>query len=114
LAPSARTAPEGEAEGLELLAHLFGGGQPSFLYPTLVIQERLAVSAWSLLPGAAVDQSRFIVNMTPATGVSLERLDKAFDRALTKFVQEGIEAGELERAKTRMVADPIYARDTQS
>ena len=114
LAPSARTAPEGEAEALELLAHLFGGGQTSFLYRTLVIEERIAVSAWSYYHGAAVDQSRFIVNMTPAPGVSLEMLDKAFDRALTRFVQDGIEAGDLERAKTRMVADAIYARDSQS
>ena len=114
LAPSARTAPEGEAEALELLAHLFGGGQTSFLYRTLVIEERIAVSAWAYYHGAAVDQSRFIVTMTPAPGVSLEMLDKAFDRTLTRFVQEGIEAGDLERAKTRMVADAIYARDSQS
>ena len=87
LAPSARTAPEGEAEALELLAHLLGGGQTSFLYRTLVIEERIAVSAWAYYHGAAVDQSRFIVNMTPAPGVSLEMLDKAFDRALAKFVR---------------------------
>jgi zinc protease len=114
LAPSARTAPEGEAEALELLAHLFGGGQTSFLYRTLVMEERIAVSAWAYYHGAAVDQSRFIVNMTPAPGVSLEMLDKAFDQALTKFVHDGIDAGDLERAKTRMVADAIYARDSQS
>ena len=69
LAPSARTAPEGEAEALELLAHLLGGGQTSFLYRTLVMEERIAVSAWAYYHGAAVDQSRFIVNMTPAPGV---------------------------------------------
>jgi zinc protease len=114
LAPSARTAPEGDAEALELLAHLFGGGQTSFLYRTLVMEERIAVSAWAYYHGATVDQSRFIVNMTPAPGVSLEMLDKAFDRALARFVQEGVEAGDLERAKTRMVADAIYARDSQS
>jgi zinc protease len=114
LAPSARTAPEGEAEALELLAHLFGGGQTSFLYRTLVMEDRIAVSAWAYYHGAAVDQSRFIVNMTPAPGVSLEMLDKAFDQALTKFVHDGIDAGDLERAKTRMVADAIYARDSQS
>ena len=114
LAPSALTAPEGEAEALELLAHLLGGGQTSFLYRTLVIEERIAVSAWAYYHGAAVDQSRFIINMTPAPGVSLEMLDKAFDRVLAKFVHDGIEAGDLERAKTRMVADAIYARDSQS
>ena len=97
-----------------MLAHLLGGGQTSFLYRTLVIEEKLAVSAWAYYHGAALDQSRFIVNMTPAPGVSLETLDKAFDRALAKFVEDGIDAGDLERAKTRLVADAIYARDSQS
>jgi zinc protease len=114
LAPSARTAREGEAEALEVLAHLLGGGQTSFLYRTLVMEERLAVSAWAYYHGGALDQSRFIVTMTPAQGVSLETLDKAFDRTLARFVQNGIDAGDLERAKTRMVADAIYARDSQS
>jgi zinc protease len=114
LAPSARTAREGEGEALEVLAHLIGGGQTSFLYRTLVIEERLAISAWAYYHGGALDQSRFIATMTPAQGVSLETLDKAFDRTLARFVQEGIDAGDLERAKTRMVADAIYARDSQS
>ena len=97
-----------------MLGHLLGGGQTSLLYRTLVMEERLAVSAWAYYHGAALDQSRFIVNMTPAPGVSLETLDKAFDRTLAKFFREGVEAGELERAKTRLVADAIYARDSQS
>ena len=33
---------------------------------------------------------------------------------LAKFLAEGIDAGALERAKTRLVADAIYARDSQS
>jgi zinc protease len=114
LAPSYRTAQPGEAEALEVLAHLLGGGQTSFLYRMLVMEERLAVSAWAYYHGTALDQSRFIVNLTPAPGVSLEGLDEAFDRALTKFLNEGVEKGALERAKTRLVADAIYARDSQS
>ena len=114
LAPSYRIAAAGEAEALEVLAHLLGGGQTSFLYRMLVMEERLAVSAWAYYHGTALDQSRFIVNLTPAPGVSLEGLDEAFDRALTKFLNEGVEKGALERAKTRLVADAIYARDSQS
>jgi len=41
-------------------------------------------------------------------------LDKAFDRVLAKFVAEGVEPGALERAKTRLIADALYARDSQS
>jgi len=114
LAPSVRTASAGEAEALEVAAHLLGGGPTSFLYRRLVIEEKLAVSAWAYYHGAALDESRFIIHMTPAPGVKLETLDHAFDRALASFADDGFDPGDLERAKTRMVADAIYARDSQS
>jgi zinc protease len=114
LVPSCRTASPGESETLEVLAHLLGGGQTSLLYRELVMEEKLAVSAWAYYQGTALDESRFIANATPAPGVSLETLDKAFDRVLAKFVADGIDAGALERAKTRLVADAVYARDSQS
>ncbi len=114
LAPSCRTAAPGESEALDLLGHLIGGGQTSLLYRELVIEQKLAVSAWAYYHGSALDQSRFIANATPAPGVALETLDKAFDKVLAKFLADGIDESALERAKTRLVADAIYARDSQS
>jgi zinc protease len=114
LAPSCRTALPGESEALEVLGHLLGGGQTSLLYRTLVIEEKLAVSAWAYYHGTALDQSRFIINLTPAPGIPLGALDKAFDRMLAKFLKEGVDPAALERAKTRLVADATYARDSQS
>ena len=114
LTPSYHTAAEGEAEALEALAHLLGGGQTSLLYRMLVIEEKLAVSAWAYYHGGALDKSRLIVNLTPAPGVSLETLDAAFDRVLAKFLQDGVDGDALGRAKTRLTADAIYARDSQS
>jgi len=114
LAPSARTGGPGESETLDVLAHLLGGGQTSVLYRALVIEEKLAVSGWAYYHGAALDQTRLIFSLTPAPGVALETLDKAFDRVLAKFLQEGVDKDALERAKTRLVADATYARDSQS
>ena len=114
LAPSCRTAAAGESEAIEVLGHLLGGGQTSFLYRKLVIEEKLAVSTWGYYYSTALDQSRMIFNITPAPGVSLETLDKAFERTLASFLQSGVEPGSLERAKTRLVADATYARDSQS
>ncbi len=114
LVPSCRTASPGQSETLEVLAHLLGGGQTSLLYRELVMEEKLAVSAWAYYQGTALDESRFIASASPAPGVSLETLDKAFDRVLARFVADGIDAGALERAKTRLVADAVYARDSQS
>jgi len=91
-----------------------GGGQTSLLYKSLVVEDKRAVSAWAYYHGTALDESRFIANLTPAPGVGLEALDKAFDRVLAKFLKEGVDKAALERAKTRLVADAIYARDSQS
>ena len=55
-----------------MLGHLFGGGQTSHLFRTLVIEEKVAVSAWAYYHGTALDESRFIINVTPAPGVTLE------------------------------------------
>ena len=68
LAPSCRTAAPGESEALDVLGHLIGGGQTSLLYRELVIEQKLAVSAWAYYHGSALDQSRFIANATPAPG----------------------------------------------
>ncbi len=114
LTPSCRTAAPGKSEALEVLGHLMGGGMTSFLYRTLVIEKKIAVSTWAYYHSTALDESRFIVNITPAPGVSLEALDAEFDHALARFLQQGIEPGALERAKTRLVADATYARDSQS
>ena len=114
LVPSCRTAGPGESEALDVLGHLIGGGQTSLLYRELVMEQKLAVSAWAYYHGTALDQSRFIANATPAPGVALEAIDKAFDRVLAKFLVEGVDEAALERAKTRLVADAIYARDSQS
>jgi zinc protease len=114
LAPSHRTAAPGESEALDVLAHLLGGGQTSLLYRKLVLEDKQAVAAGAYYMGAALDETRFYLYAVPAPGVSLPDLDAAIDRVLHAFVAEGVEAKALERAKTRLVADAIYAQDSQA
>lgn len=114
LVPSYRTAAPGEAEALEILAHMLGGGATSALYETLVVEEKIAVGAGAYYLGSAVDDTRFWVYATPAPDVSLDALDQAIDRVIRKFVEEPIDAAHLTRAKTRLVADAVYAQDSQA
>lgn len=111
--PSYRTAAPGEAEALETLAHMLGGGATSVLYETLVVDRKLAVSAGAYYAGSAVDDTRFWVYATPAHGVSLEALDAAIDETLKTFVETPIDSERLRRSKTRLVADATYAQDSQ-
>jgi len=113
LTPSQHTAAPGESEALEVLAHLLGGGQTALLYRKLVVVEKRAVAAGAYYMGSAFDDTRFFLYAIPAPGVSLPDLDAGVDRILAGLLAEGVDAGELERAKTRLVAEAIYAQDSQ-
>jgi zinc protease len=114
LAPSHRTGAPGESETLDVVAHLLGGGQTSLLYRRLVLEDKLAVAAGAYYMGSAVDETRFYLYAMPVSGVSLTELDAAVDRVLASFLADGVDAAALERAKTRLVADAIYAQDSQA
>lgn len=111
--PSYRTGAPGEAEALETLAHMIGGGATSVLYETLVVKRKLAVNAGAYYAGSAVDDTRFWIYATPAPDVSLETLDAAIDETIKAFIATPIDPTHLRRSKTRLIADATYARDSQ-
>ncbi len=114
IVPSALTAKAGEQDALELLSHLLGGGQTSLLYRKLVLEQQIAVAAGAYYMGGAVDDTRFFLYAVPAEGVSLEALDAAIEAELAAVQREGVAADDLARAKTRMIADAVYAQDSQA
>ena len=114
LCPSHATAAPGESEALEVLAHLIGGGSTSHLYRKLVVESHKAVAAGAYYAGSALDDTRFFLYGMPAEGVSLPELDAAFDAAVEGFLAEGVSDEDLERGKTRLVAEAVYAQDSQA
>ena len=113
LVPSYRTGKPGEAEALEVLAFLLGGGQTSVLFKRLVMQDRVAVAAGAHYIGTALDETRFFIYAIPAPGISLEKLDEAIEAILAQVGRVGFDEADIARAKTRLVAEAIYARDSQ-
>jgi zinc protease len=113
LVPSYRTAKPGEAEALEVLAFLLGGGQTSILFKTLVMQDKIAVSAGTHYMGTALDETRFFIYAMPVPGVSLETLDAAIEAIIGKYAKTGFAEADIVRAKNRLIAEAIYARDSQ-
>jgi len=114
LVPSYATAKPGEAEALDVLAHVVGHGSTSRLYRKLVAEKNLATSAGAWYQGSALDLSRLGVYASPKPGTTLPQLEEATDAVLAEVAQQGITADELERAKTRMIADVVYDQDNQS
>ena len=113
LAPTYTTGKSGEAEALDVLAHVLGRGSNSRLYQTLVVDKGIAVNAGANYDGTAVDATRLSVYGTPKPGTSLPQLEAAIDAVLAEVIENGVTADELERAKNRMIADAVYANDNQ-
>ena len=114
LVPSATTAKAGEAEALDVLAHILGGGTTSRLYHTLVVERGLAVNAGGWYQDSALDATRFGISGTPKPGVTLPQLEEAIDAVVSEVIAKGVATDEVERAKSRLIADTVYAQDNQA
>ncbi|HEX2265357.1 MAG TPA: pitrilysin family protein [Solirubrobacterales bacterium] len=114
LTPSCISAKNGEALALELLAEILGGGPTSYLYRKLVMEQAVAVNAGSWYMGSAMEDTRFSLYAVPGAGVGLDALEGAVDEAVARVPADALDAESIARAKTRLVAETIYASDSQS
>lgn len=114
LAPSALTGTGRESVALEVLAELLGGGPTSYLYRTLVLEKGVAVNAGAWYMASAIDDTRFSLFLVPAHGVSLDAAEEALDAALAGLVDGALTEAAITRAKTRLVAETVYAADSQT
>ena len=114
LVPSATTAKPGESEALEVLEFILGHSNTGRLYRTLVIDRELAVGAGAWYSGSALDATQFGIYASPKAGVGLPAIEAAVDAVIDDVVAKGVTADEVERAKNRMIADAIYAQDSQA
>jgi zinc protease len=114
VAPSYASAEPGEAEALDLLSEILGGGLRSRLYQELVVKAGVATAAGAFYRGSSLDPSTFTVYATPRTPDGLAAVEAAVKAEIAKIVSDGIGADELERAKNRFARSVIFARDNQS
>jgi zinc protease len=114
LVPSATTAAKGESPALDVLAQLMGNGSNSYLYRALVVDKGLAVSASASYQGTAVDDTQFTISVSPKPGVDFAAVEQTIDAVIAEVAQNAVRAGDLERVKTQLIAEAIYAQDNQA
>jgi zinc protease len=114
LSPSYTSGRPGEAEAIDVLTHILGRGANSRLYQKLVIESGVAVSAGASYYGTALDATRLGVYATPKPGTSLTQIEEAIDAVIAELVEKGVTQDELERSRNRLIADAVYAQDSQS
>ena len=111
--PSYTEAKPGEGEALETLAQLMGGDATSALYRELVVKRKLASDAGASYSGYARDSGEFDVYAVPRPGVRMDVLEHNIDQVMEGFNTAHPKTADLERAKTQLVADSVYRRDSQ-
>ena len=113
LVPSAVTASPEQTAALEVLAQLMGTGSNSALYRSLVIDHALAVNTNAGYQGTAIDATQFMIAASPKPGVEFAKVEQAIDGVIASLKQDTVDAESLERAKTQLIAQAVYAQDSQ-
>jgi zinc protease len=113
LAPSHATAEPGEAEALEVLAEVLGGGPTSRLHNSLVVAAKSAAYAEASYSGYGLDGGIFFIEAAPNPGGGLDAIEAEIDAVIAAIAAEGVSEDELNLARNRIVADTVYALDNQ-
>jgi zinc protease len=111
-APSYRAGETQYAYALQVLAEVLGGGATSRLYKGLVIDHPLALGAGAFYDPDVLDLATFGFYATLRKGVSTDEFEAALDAEVKKALRDGVTAEEVDRAKKRMQAEAVYARDS--
>jgi zinc protease len=114
LVPSAATATAGESPALEVLAQLMGGGSNSYLYRALVVDHPLAVNAGAGYQGTSLDATQFMISASPKSGVEFSQVEQVIDNVISEVGQDTARPEDLDRVKTQLIAEAIYAQDNQA
>jgi zinc protease len=105
---------EGDAEALDLLSEILGGGIRSRLYQELVVEQGLAASAGAYYAGDALDDGTFMIYGSPRGDATLEDVQTAANVEVDRIIAEGVTETELNQARNRFLKAVIFARDSQT
>jgi zinc protease len=112
LAPSYTAGEKQYAYALQVLAEVVGGGPTARLYRALVLDKGVALDAGAFYSPGSLDLTTFGFYATPKKDLPLGDLEDAFAAVIKAVLTDGVSAEEVERAKKRMRAQAVYARDS--
>ncbi len=103
---------ETEPYALEMLAGVLDGGEAARLTSTLVREEKIANAVNAGYDNTQRGPGLFMVTGIPATGRTIEELERALRRELAKIATDGVSEEELKRIKAQVIAGQVFERDS--
>jgi zinc protease len=115
LAEPRRAGDQAEAAALTVLAELLGGGGiTSVMSRELRVEDDFALEAGAFYADTSLDLTTFGIYVTPNPGTPLAEAEARMDAVIERFLAEGPDPAQLERIKTQLRADRVYALDSLS
>lgn len=111
LVPERDSGAQKTAAALTILAEILGGGTTSYLAEKLQFDTQTATYTTAGYSGVSLDDTTFRMIVVPTTGISLDDGEAALDQAMVDFMEDGVDADQLERIKLQLRASEIYAQD---
>ncbi len=111
VAPSLSHGASEHAVPAALLAHMMGTGKGSIFYQKLVVEQKLASGVAVYYSPLALGPSTLTIHVTPAPGIALETVERSVDTLLSNL-DSHISAAHMERSKTKLKAETIFAQDS--
>lgn len=113
LAPSRSAGEKQHAVPLAVLSEILNA-PTGRLHKQLVQGDGPAVSAGAWYSSLSLDQGTFGFSASPKQGRALDEVEAALDRVIADLLAQGVTEDEMRLARTGMLAETIYARDSLS
>jgi len=110
--PGRRLGGAAQADALEVLAEILGGGTTARLPRQLVNEEKIALAAGSYYDADVYDYGRFAIFASPRTGTTVEAIEARVDAEIARLLEKGVTEDEVTRAKSRLATQAVFARDS--
>jgi zinc protease len=62
----------------------------------------------------SLDATQFTISVSPKPGVEFAQIEQVVDSVIADVSQNAVRAEDLERVKTQLIAEAIYAQDNQA
>lgn len=101
-----------DVHALEVLSAVLDGYDNARLNAKLVRTDKLANQVGAGYSANARGPVLFVLDGTPAQGVSTEQLEKLLRAEVDRIAKDGVSEQELKRVKTQLIASQVYKRDS--
>ncbi|MBL8645515.1 MAG: insulinase family protein, partial [Rhodospirillaceae bacterium] len=112
IAPSVNVGDRADTYALTVFEEIAGGGSTSKLYRALVVDRKVAADVGASYDPGAISYGTFSISASPSPGVRPEELQKAVEEEVAKLINGGISDEDVKRAKDRITAGLVFAKDS--